>query len=92
MIDLQITCTVLVTDGDSQRIGFLGVASEAGLKMMQLERMVAQIIAGTHSFYTMVGGNRANVQVIDSDPPYLRTDADTVEFNNLLELPNCLGI
>ena len=54
------------------------------------EQVVASINAGTNSFFTQVGGRRANVGVVNGpNGAYLRTYADGVWNDNLLALPEC---
>lgn len=46
---------------------------------------------GTHSFYTMVNGKRANVAVVDGpNGAYVRTHADGSWNDNLLALNECV--
>jgi hypothetical protein len=60
---------------------------------------IIQIRGGTHTYYTMEGGKRANVRIgkhtTDKGTPkeraheYLTTEADGYPPNNLLSLPDC---
>lgn len=44
----------------------------------------------THTYYTQVGGSRANILVVnDHGNKYLRTHEDMTKHNNLDDLPNC---
>jgi hypothetical protein len=53
--------------------------------------VVASIEANTNTFYTMVGGVRANVAVVDGPTgKYVRTHADGKWNDNLLALPECV--
>lgn len=52
--------------------------------------VVASIEAGTNTFYTQVGGRRAEVTVVNGAyGKYLRTHADGVWTDNLLALKEC---
>jgi hypothetical protein len=54
------------------------------------QQVVDSINSGTNTFFTLVGGRRANVAVVNgSNGPYLRTHADGVWNDNLLALPEC---
>ncbi len=54
-------------------------------------QMVDYIRAGTHSFFTMVNGKRAEVGVVDGpNGPYVRTHADGYYNDNLLALYECV--
>jgi hypothetical protein len=54
---------------------------------------INRIRLGTASNYTLVGGLRAAVRVVDRcarcSSAYLRTEPDATLRNNLLELPDC---
>ena len=50
----------------------------------------ASIEAKTNTFYTLVGGKRADVGVVNgANGKYVRTYADGVWNDNLLALPEC---
>lgn len=52
--------------------------------------VIASINAGTNSFFTLVGGRRADVAVVQGpNGPYLRTHADGQWNDNLLALNEC---
>ena len=54
------------------------------------EEMVAFIEAKTHTFYTMVAGNRRDIVVVNGpNGKYLRTAADGRWSDDLLTLPEC---
>jgi hypothetical protein len=55
------------------------------------QQVIDSIRAKTNSFYTLVGGTRANVGVVDGpNGPYVRTYADDKWNDNLLALPECI--
>ncbi|WP_437787633.1 DUF3892 domain-containing protein [Sorangium sp. So ce1097] len=52
------------------------------------EQVIQSIESRTNTFYTFVGGRRANIGVVNgSNGKYLRTYADQVWNDNLLALP-----
>jgi len=56
------------------------------------QQVINSIEANTNSFYTRVGGNRANVGVVKGqNGKYLRTYADGKWNDNLLALIECVG-
>ncbi len=55
------------------------------------QQVIAAIEAKTQSFYTLVGGNRATVAVVDGpNGKYVRTHADGKWNDNLLALYECV--
>lgn len=87
MADVQITC-VLKTGADHSTITHLGGTGGGGWTWTK-KQVVDSIRAGTNTFFTMVGGVRANVHVVEGNPPYVQTVADGKWTNNLLALPPC---
>lgn len=56
------------------------------------QRVITSIEAGTNTFFTLVGGRRADVAVVDgAGGKYVRTHADGKWNDNLLALPECVG-
>jgi hypothetical protein len=54
------------------------------------QQVINAINSRLHTFYTLVGGRRAYVAVVDGpNGQYLRTHADGSWNNNLLTLPEC---
>lgn len=52
--------------------------------------MIALIENGTHSFYTLIGGNMGEVGVVEGvNGKCLNTYADGKRNDNLLALPEC---
>jgi hypothetical protein len=55
------------------------------------QQVVASIEAGTNTFFTLVGGARADVAVVNGPGgKYVRTHADGEWNDNLLALPECV--
>jgi Protein of unknown function (DUF3892) len=55
-----------------------------------VDQVVTSIEAGTNSFYTLVSGNRADVEVVQGPRrKYVRTRRDGTANDNLLALPSC---
>lgn len=51
---------------------------------------ISDIENGTHTYYTLVGGHRADIIVVHGQGgKYLRTDPDMTKKNNLDDLPDC---
>lgn len=54
-------------------------------------QVIASIEAKTNTFFTLVGGNRATLGVVDGpNGKYVRTYADSKWNDNLLALPECV--
>jgi hypothetical protein len=55
------------------------------------DQVVQSIEAKTNTFYTMEGGKRANVGVVNgANGKFVQTHADGAWNNNLLALPECV--
>jgi hypothetical protein len=89
MPDVQITCiNKQPRNNTHEGITHLG---GTGWRWTR-QQVIDSINAGSNSFYTLVGGRRANVAVIQgANGPYLRTHADGQWNDNLLALPECQG-
>ncbi len=87
MADVQVTCiNKQPRQNPHEGITHLG---GTGWKWTR-QQVIDSIQAGQNTFYTLVGGSRANVAVVDSpNGPYLRTHADNTWNDNLLALPEC---
>lgn len=87
MADVQVTCINKVNrQSFHEGITHLG---GAGWKWTRQE-VINSINAGTNTFYTMVGGKRANIGVVNGiNGSYVQTYADGAYNNNLLSLPEC---
>lgn len=54
------------------------------------QQVIDSIKAGTNTFYTLEGGKRAEVGIVNgTNGPYLRTHADGQWNDNLLSLMEC---
>ena len=89
MADVQITCiNKQPRSNPYEGITHLGGATWKWTR----QDVINSIRNGTNTFYTLVGGRRANVRVVDGpNGQYLRTYADDVWNDNLLALPECPG-
>jgi hypothetical protein len=87
MPDVQITCiNKQPRTNTHEGITHLGGASWKWTRA----QVITSIEAGTNTFYTLVGGKRANVAVVNaSSGKYVRSHADGVWTDNLLALPEC---
>lgn len=87
MADAQVTCINKQPRNDTHEgITHLG---GAGWKWTRQE-VINSINNGTNTFYTMVGGKRADVGVVNGPTgQYVRTHADGYYNDNLLALPEC---
>jgi hypothetical protein len=86
-MDRQVTCINKTNRQDPhERISRIG---GSGWRKTQAEA-IAAIENKTDSFYTQVGGKRANVIVATHNGhKYIKTENDGIHPNNLLELPEC---
>ena len=84
MSDVQVTC-VLKNGSNHESITHLGGTGWRWTK----QQVIESIRAGTNTFYTYEGGKRADVRVVEGNPPYVQTVADGRYTNNLLALPSC---
>lgn len=88
MPDVQVTCINKQPRNDPHEgITHLG---GAGWKWTR-QQVIDSIEAKTNTFYTLVGGTRANVGVVKPEGRqwYVRTYADSKWNDNLLALPEC---
>lgn len=87
MADVQITCiNKQPRDNPHEGITHLGGYGWHWTR----QQVINAINTGTDTFYTLVGGRRANVAVVQGpNGPYLRTHADGQWNDNLLALPEC---
>ncbi len=88
MADVLVTC---VTRQNHPTNSHKGITHLGGTTWRWPKSKVIQsILDKTNTFYTVAGGRRADVGVVnDPDGPYLRTHADGVWSNNLLALATC---
>ena len=87
MADVQVTCiNKLPRNNTHEGITHLG----GGNWKWTRQQVVTSIEAKTNTFYTLVGGKRANVAVVNGQSgKYVRTHADNTWNDNLLALPEC---
>lgn len=90
MADCQITCISLShSGGRHEHITHVGNPRVWGGRLT-VAQTVTSIRTGEHTFYVMDSyGRRANVGVVDANPPHLRTYADGYYTDNLLALTSC---
>ena len=90
MADCQIRCIDLSsTNRAHEHITHVGNPGAWSGKLT-VAQAVDHIRRGVNTFYVMdAAGNRANVGVVDVNPPHLRTHADGQWTNNLLSLTSC---
>jgi hypothetical protein len=89
MADVQVRCVNKQPRQDPHH-GITHLGGE-GWKWTRPE-VIASIKARTNSFYTLVGGTRADVGVVDGpNGEYVRTHADGKWNDNLLALPECVS-
>ena len=90
MADAQVSC-ITKADPSSGYEGITHVGGSAGTGWKwTVGRVIESIEAGTNTFYTEVGGNRAEIGFVNGKTgKYLRTHADGKWNDNLLALPAC---
>ena len=87
MADLQVTCMNKLNRNSSHE-GITHLGGIWGKKTRQ--QVINDIEGGVNTYYTLVGGRRAVVGVINGpNGKYVRTYADGVWNDNLLALPEC---
>jgi hypothetical protein len=87
MPDVQVTCIKKhLKDSSLEGISHLG-----GPKWQwTTEEVITSIEAKTNTFFTLVGGNRSEIGIVNGPKrKYLRTYADGKWNDNLLSLPQC---
>lgn len=91
----EVTCIVPDGSDTDRRIDKIGGKSGAegsgGAWTLTLDRAIQGIESAQWSFWTQGGGKATNVIVAKraNGTKYLKTEADGVEPNNLLALPQC---
>lgn len=87
MADVQVTC-INKQPRNNRHEGITHLGG-AGWRWTR-QQVVDSLDAKTNTFYTLIGGKRANVGVVDgANGQYVRTYADGVWSNDLLALPEC---
>lgn len=84
MADLQVTC-ITKTQHSHEGITHLGGNNWYSTR----QQVIDSIKSGTNTYYTLVDGKRADVGVVNANPPYVRTHADGKYNDNLLALGSC---
>ena len=89
MADVQVTCINKQPHNSTHE----GITHLGGSGWRWTRSQVIQSIeAKTNTFYTKVGGNRAEIGVVNGpNGKYVRTYADGKWNDNLLALPECTG-
>jgi hypothetical protein len=88
MADVRVRCINKQPRNDTHE-GITHLGGEGWKSTRQ--QVVDSIRAKTNTFYTLVGGTRANVGVVDGPRgPYVRTYADGKWNDNLLALLECV--
>ncbi len=73
-----------------ERISDVGIATAQGTQRYPQEQVISWLDNRVHSFYVMRGGQSVEVIVAaHRERKYLTTQADGIEPNNLLALPEC---
>jgi hypothetical protein len=89
-MDAQVTCITKRPNHLDPHHGITHLGG-AGWRWTRAE-VTDSIERKTNTFYTLVGGNRADVGVFNGPHgKYLRTHSDGKWNNNLLALPECSG-
>ncbi|MBA1141776.1 DUF3892 domain-containing protein [Mesorhizobium neociceri] len=87
MTDVQVTCINKVPR-ENKHEGITHLGNSTG--KWTRSQVIQWIEDGTNTFYTMVGGKRANVLVVNGpNGKYVRTHADGTYNDNLLALTEC---
>jgi hypothetical protein len=87
MADVQVTCiNKLPRNNTHEGITHLGNSTGKWTR----QSVINWIETNAHTFFTFVGGKRAEVGVVDGpNGKYVRTHADGYYNDNLLALPEC---
>jgi hypothetical protein len=88
MADALVSC-ITKPDPSSRHEGITHVGGPGW--RWPVSQVIDSIRSRTNTFYTSVGGKRADIEVVDGPRPYLRTRADGLWNDNLLALPLCPG-
>jgi len=92
MIALRVTCVTKPNRYNShEHITSVGV--DGYPSRYSIADVIRSIRSGVYEFYTLVGGHKASVGVVDvpGRASYIRTHADGTWNDNLLALPECVG-
>lgn len=87
MADVQVTC-INKQPRQNPHEGITHLGNLTG--KWTRAQVINWIESGTHTFFTLENGKRADVDVVDGpNGKYLRTHADGYYSDNLLALPEC---
>ncbi|WP_027146043.1 DUF3892 domain-containing protein [Mesorhizobium sp. WSM3626] len=87
MADVQVTCINKVPR-ENKHEGITNLGNATG--KWSRSQVIQWIETSTHTFYTSVGGKRADVAVVNGpNGKYVRTHADGQWNDNLLALSEC---
>jgi len=89
---LQISCIRTISIRGLEVIAAVGGVDAEGAWIMDRSFAVQSVLLGDLSFFTEEGGVRTDVHVVmpeDGGEPFLRSNPDDTEENNLLSLPIC---
>ncbi|XRW54181.1 DUF3892 domain-containing protein [Pseudoduganella sp. S-14] len=90
MADYQITCINLSHNGGRhEHITHVGNPAAWGATKLTVADVIANINKGHTFFVRDPYGRRAEVGVVNANPPYIRTRADNVWTDNLLAQTSC---
>lgn len=89
MAAVQVTCISKIKN-TREGITHVGGPADGGWRW-PIEKVIDAIDNETHTFFTLVGGKRAEVEPYTgpSGKRHLRTNPDDTESDNLLSLPSC---
>jgi hypothetical protein len=90
--DVQVKCiNKRNRPGPHERIQNIGGVNPDGARWKwSEEKALSEMHAGRYTFFTLVNGKRANVRIGSHlGHPYLTTEPDGQQPNNLLSLPEC---
>lgn len=88
MAQFQVTCITKRGDHYDPHERIAGIGGDGWRKSE--DEAIAEIEAGTNSFYVSVGGRSVRVIVArHNGRKYLKTEADGYSPDNLLALPEC---
>jgi hypothetical protein len=89
MADVQVTC-INKQPRDDPHEGITHLGNPAANWRWTRQQVIDSINSGTNTFFTFVGGKRANIAVVNGpNGQYVRTHADGQWNDNLLALSEC---
>lgn len=87
MADVQVTCITKQNHSNPHE----GITNLGGVNWYWTrQQVISSIEQRSNTFFTLVGGNRADIGIVNGqNGKYLRTHADGKWNDNLLALPSC---